>query len=144
MTKPLLELRDLGGDGLFTSWNSEPNWQKAHNILVPGLGQRAIKGYFPMMLDIAERLLAKWHNIPPEQFFNLTDDMTRLTFDTIGLCGFDYRFHSFASDKAHPFIEAMVNGLEDSMNRMHLLEVQKNYASRKSAAISKACSICLK
>ncbi|GAB4402362.1 MAG: bifunctional cytochrome P450/NADPH--P450 reductase CypB [Microscillaceae bacterium] len=131
LTKPLLELRDLGGDGLFTSWTSEPNWQKAHNILAPGLGQRAIKGYFPMMLDIAERLLAKWHNIPPDQFFNLTDDMTRLTFDTIGLCGFDYRFHSFASDKPHPFIEAMVNGLEDSMNRMHLLEVQKKLRFKK-------------
>ncbi|MDX2306129.1 MAG: cytochrome P450 [Microscillaceae bacterium] len=125
ISKPLLELRGLGGDGLFTSWTHEPAWQKAHNILLPGLGQRAMKGYYPMMLDIVERLLAKWHNIPEGQEFNLTEDMTRLTLDTIGFCGFDYRFHSFASDKPHPFVQNMLIALEDAMNRMNKLEFQK-------------------
>ncbi len=138
LSRPLIELRGLGGDGLFTAWTTEPNWQKAHNILIPGLGQRAMKGYYPMMLDIAERLLAKWHNIPEGKEFNLTDDMTRLTFDTIGLCGFDYRFHSFSSEKPHPFIDAMATGLEDSMRRMNKIGIQRtlrfkqNYHYRKS------------
>ncbi len=138
LSRPLVELRDLGGDGLFTAWTTEPNWQKAHNVLLPGLGQRAMKGYYPMMLDITERLLAKWHNIPEGKEFNLTDDMTRLTFDTIGLCGFDYRFHSFSSEQPHPFIEAMVTGLEDSMRRMNKIGIQRtlrfkqNYRYRKS------------
>lgn len=140
LSKPLLEVRDFAGDGLFTAWTKEPNWHKAHNILLPGLGQRAMKGYFPMMLDIAERLLAKWHNIPEGREFNLTDDMTRLTLDTIGLCGFDYRFNSFASEEPHPFVDAMLNSLEDAMNRMMLLNIQrtlrfgKNRKYRKSVA----------
>ena len=25
----------LGGDGLFTAWTYEPNWRRAHNILLP-------------------------------------------------------------------------------------------------------------
>lgn len=125
LSRPLLEVRDFAGDGLFTAWTNEENWQKAHNILLPGLGQRAMKGYFPMMLDALEHLLAKWHNIPENAFFNLTDDMTRLTFDTIGLCGFDYRFHSFANEKPHPFITAMVNALEDAMHRITMLSFQK-------------------
>ncbi len=137
ISKPLLELKGLGGDGLFTSWTSEPNWQKAHNILIPGLGQRAMKGYYPKMLDIAEHLLAKWHNIPKGKEFNLTDDMTRLTFDTIGLCGFDYRFHSFSSDQAHPFVAAMTDALDDAMKRMNLLEIQKKLRFRKNRRYQK-------
>ncbi len=138
LSRPLLELRDVGGDGLFTAWGSEPNWQKAHNILLPGLGQRAMKGYFPMMYDIAERLLAKWHNIPEEQYFNLTDDMTRLTFDTIGLCGFDYRFHSFASPEPHPFIESMVIALEDSMKRMNKVPIQRKLRFKSNRKYKKS------
>lgn len=138
LIRPLLEVRDFAGDGLFTSWTHEPNWEKAHNVLMPGFGARAMKGYFPMMLDIAERLLAKWHNVQEGKEFCLTEDMTRLTFDTIGLCGFDYRFNSFSSEKAHPFIEAMNIALEESMQRMILLPIEKpfrvvkNYRYKKS------------
>ena len=138
VSKPLLELRGLGGDGLFTSWTHEPSWQKAHNILLPGLGQRAMKGYYPMMLDIVESLLAKWHNIPEGMEFNLTDDMTRLTLDTIGLCGFDYRFHSFASEKPHPFVKNMLVALEDAMNRMNKLDFQKKLRFFKNIKNRKA------
>ena len=31
--------------------------------------------------------------------------MTALTLDTIGLCGFDYRFNSFYRRDYHPFVE---------------------------------------
>ena len=34
-------------------------------------------------------------------------DITRLTLDTIGLCGFDYRFNWFYRERLHPFVEAM-------------------------------------
>ena len=37
--------------------------------------------------------------------------MTRLTLDTIALCGFGYRFNSFYRDTPHPFVEAMVRVL---------------------------------
>ncbi len=37
--------------------------------------------------------------------------MTSLTLDTIGLCGFDYRFNSFYRDSNHPFVGAMVGAL---------------------------------
>ena len=41
-------------------------------------------------------------------------DMTRLTLDTIALCGFGYRFNSFYRDTPHPFVEAMVRVLDAS------------------------------
>ena len=41
--------------------------------------------------------------------------MTRLTLDTIGLCGFDYRFNSFYRDGNHPFVDAMFRALHTTM-----------------------------
>lgn len=43
----LLNVRAFAGDGLFTAWTQEPNWSKAHNILLPSFGQRSIRGYLP-------------------------------------------------------------------------------------------------
>src|ERR1051326_985524 len=44
---PLRKVRSFAGDGLFTSKTQEPNWRKAHNILLPSFGMRAMQGYFP-------------------------------------------------------------------------------------------------
>ena len=47
------------GAGLFTSETSDPNWRKAHNILLPAFSMDAMRGYHPMMLDIAVQLDAE-------------------------------------------------------------------------------------
>ena len=44
--------------------------------------------------------------------------MTRLTLDTIALCGFGYRFNSFYRDTPHPFVQAMVRTLAESQARV--------------------------
>jgi cytochrome P450/NADPH-cytochrome P450 reductase len=36
----LQDVRAIAGDGLFTSWTAEPNWHKAHNILLPPSADR--------------------------------------------------------------------------------------------------------
>ena len=114
---PLSMLRKLAGDGLFTADTSEPNWGSAHRILIAGFGQRAMRGYFDAMLDVSNRLVHKWQS-KLGQDIAVTADMTRLTFDTIALCGFGYRFGSFESEVAHPFIEAMNGALAESMLRL--------------------------
>lgn len=114
---PVEHLRKIAGDGLFTAYNDEPNWHKAHNILTPGFAQRSIRGYVPAMKEICEELLQKWDNIPTEQYINLSEDMTRLTFETIGRCGFDYSFGCFDGEKQHDFIEAMLFALNEAVQR---------------------------
>jgi cytochrome P450/NADPH-cytochrome P450 reductase len=42
--------------------------------------------------------------------------MTRLTLDTIALCGFGYRFNSFYRETPHPFVQAMVRSLATSQS----------------------------
>ena len=56
----LRRVRAVGGDGLFTAHTNEPNWSKAHNILMTPFGNRAMQSYHPSMLDIAEHLVKKW------------------------------------------------------------------------------------
>ena len=37
-TAGLARVRALAGDGLFTAYHGEPNWQKAHDVLLPVAG----------------------------------------------------------------------------------------------------------
>ena len=53
----MYHLRDFVGDGLFTAYTDEPNWAKAHRILMPAFGPAAMRDYFDDMLDIADQML---------------------------------------------------------------------------------------
>lgn len=111
----LRRVRAVGGDGLFTADTSEPNWSKAHNILMQPFGNRAMQSYHPSMVDIAEQLVKKWERLNGDEEIDVVHDMTALTLDTIGLCGFDYRFNSFYRRDYHPFVELLVRSLETIM-----------------------------
>ncbi|HEX8033661.1 MAG TPA: cytochrome P450 [Ktedonobacterales bacterium] len=114
----LQERRATVGDGLFTAYTSEPNWRKAHNILLPAFSRQAIKAYMPEMLDLADQLMLKWERLNPDDEIDVPSDMTRLTMDTIGLCGFGYRFNSFYRTDQHPFVVAMVDSLSKATEKM--------------------------
>src|SRR5437899_7916677 len=111
----LRRVRAVGGDGLFTADTREPNWSKAHNILLQPFGNRAMQSYHSSMVDIAEQLVHKWGRLNADEEIDVVHDMTALTLDTIGLCGFDYRFNSFYREDYHPFVESLVRSLETIM-----------------------------
>ena len=108
----LVILREIGGDGLFTAYGDEPNWRKAHDVLMPAFSLGAMRGYHATMLKVARELIAKWDRAAGELPVDVAADMTRLTFDTIGLCGFGYDFESFRRDQPHPFITALARALD--------------------------------
>jgi cytochrome P450 / NADPH-cytochrome P450 reductase len=108
-------VRAIGRDGLFTADTTEPNWSKAHNILLQPFGNRAMQSYHPSMVDIAEQLVKKWERLNADDEIDVVHDMTALTLDTIGLCGFDYRFNSFYRRDYHPFVASLVRSLETIM-----------------------------
>jgi cytochrome P450 / NADPH-cytochrome P450 reductase len=112
---PLRRIRAIAGDGLFTADTTEPNWSKAHNILMTPFGNRAMQSYHPMMVDIADQLAKKWERLNGDEEIDVVHDMTALTLDTIGLCGFDYRFNSFYRRDYHPYVAALVRSLETVM-----------------------------
>jgi cytochrome P450 / NADPH-cytochrome P450 reductase len=93
---PLRRVRAIGGDGLFTADTTEPNWSKAHNILLQPFGNRAMQSYHPSMVDIAEQLVKKWERL------NADEEI-------------DYRFNSFYRRDYHPFVASLVRSLETIM-----------------------------
>lgn len=128
---PALEnVRAFAADGLFTAYNDEPNWAKAHDILMPAFALGSMRTYHPVMLKVARRLVEAWDRGARDgQPVNVPDDMTRMTLDTIGLAGFDYDFGSFERDEPHPFVESMVRCLEWSMTRLARVPGQDHSAA---------------
>ncbi len=121
---PLKRLRLIAGDGLFTGDSDDPNWSKAHNILLPSFSQKAMGSYLPMMTDIAQQLMLKWERMNWDDVIDVPRDMIRLTLDTIGVCGFGYRFNSFYREDFHPFIQAL-NRTLDTTQKMRGLPGEK-------------------
>lgn len=123
---PLKEIRAFAGDGLFTAYNSEPNWAKAHRLLMPAFGPLGVRSMFDRMVDIANQMFVKWERYGSGAVIDVADNMTRLTLDTIALCAFDYRFNSFYQNEMHPFVAAMVDALEEAGQRTRRPNVVSN------------------
>ncbi|MEV5884671.1 cytochrome P450 [Streptomyces sp. NPDC052020] len=105
-------LRPVAGDGLFTAYDHEPNWQLAHDVLAPGFSREAMAGYHRTMLDVAQRLTAHWDRAQAAgRAVDVPGDMTRLTLETIARTGFGHDFGSFERSRPHPFVTAMVGTL---------------------------------
>ncbi|MFI5610530.1 bifunctional cytochrome P450/NADPH--P450 reductase [Amycolatopsis sp. NPDC051903] len=116
--------RTATSTGLFTAETDDPLWHRAHNILMKPFSLQSMRDYVPMMLDIANQLADKWERLNPDEDVDVPADMTRLTLDTIALCGFGYRFNSFYRDTQHPFVAAMIRTLTESQARARRLPIQ--------------------
>jgi cytochrome P450 / NADPH-cytochrome P450 reductase len=132
-------VRSFGrSNGLFTADTDDPNWGKAHNILLPNFSMQAMRDYVPMMNDIASQLMQKWERLNPGELVDVTADTTRLTLDTIALCGFGYRFNSFYRDTQHPFVSSMMIMLQESQIRARQLPVQTRMRRRATRQLQEA------
>lgn len=131
-------LRDLGGDGLFTAHSHEPNWQLGHDILAPAFAREAMERYHPVMLAMARRLIAAWDgHAAAGTAADVSTDMTKLTLETIAHTGFGYDFGSFERTEQHPFIAAMVRSLRHAQGSnvpRPLSPVKKRGGGRRGAA----------
>ncbi|TQF69224.1 cytochrome P450 [Rhodococcus spelaei] len=110
--RPLANLRTIVDDGLFTAFHNEPNWSKAHNILMPGFTRDAMRGYHRTMLETTRELIVRWDEHATAEFVDVPAEMSKLTLEMIGRAGFGYSFDSFRSDAAEdPFVAAMLRAL---------------------------------
>ncbi|MFI8235155.1 cytochrome P450 [Streptomyces sp. NPDC085900] len=132
-------LRPVAGDGLFTAYNHEPNWQLAHDVLAPGFSREAMAAYHPMMLDVAGRLTDHWdRERAAGRTVDVPGDMTKLTLETIARTGFGHDFGSFERDRPHPFISAMVGTLTyaQRLNSVPVPALLRRAAQRNEADIA--------
>ena len=85
------------------------------------------------MYDIASQLVLKWARAGPAYAIPAADDFTKLTLDTISLCSMGFRFNSFYSEKAHPFVDAMSSFLIEGGRRSRRPAIVNSMMTKSSA-----------
>ncbi|KAJ3121240.1 hypothetical protein HK098_003832 [Nowakowskiella sp. JEL0407] len=117
-------VKDVGGNGLFTTDTSEHEWTLAHNLLMPAFSPKAMKAYTDEMTHIGQKMVKVFNEITSQpsadlHIINITEWMTNVTFETIGQIGFGYSFGMLESmnTKPHAFLQAMGYCLLESANR---------------------------
>ncbi|KAK7422228.1 hypothetical protein QQX98_001751 [Neonectria punicea] len=126
----LAVVREGVHDGLFTAYDDEPNWGKAHRILTPAFGPLSIRGMFGDMHDIATQMCMKFARHGPQHPIHVAEDFTRLALDTLALCAMDFRFNSYYREDMHPFVEAMGSFLGECDNRQKRPAFAPNFLFR--------------
>ncbi|WP_159230037.1 bifunctional cytochrome P450/NADPH--P450 reductase [Mycolicibacterium vanbaalenii] len=109
LTSSLAAVRPLAGDGLFTAFHGEPNWQKAHDVLLPGFSYAGLRNYHSSMLDISCQLVDRWDDCVGRQPVDVSGDLQKLAMDTVALAGFGARFESFDHDGLAPIPQSFTN-----------------------------------
>lgn len=113
LTESLARARPLAGDGLFTAYHGEPNWQKAHDVLLPGFSYAGLRNYHPAMLDISSQLIARWDARVGQEPVDASADLQKLAMDTVALAGFGERFDSFNHDGLSPVPASFTTALAE-------------------------------
>lgn len=109
--RPLERVRQLAGDGLFTAYHGEPNWQTAHDVLMPGFSYAGLRNYHGAMLDIGTQLIQRWDGCVGHQPADASTDLRKLAMDTVGLAGFGARFDSFSHEGLAPIPQSFTAAL---------------------------------
>ncbi|ORY94519.1 cytochrome P450 [Syncephalastrum racemosum] len=124
----LLQVKNFAGQGLFTTDTDDMDWKLAHKLLMPAFSPRAIKAYLHDMGAISMQTIKVLEQYQPTEGVEVLVWTTRLTFETIGRCGFGYEFGLLDSRDApsHPFIEAMAYCLKQSANRSQQTALMRN------------------
>ena len=102
LTQSLARVRPLAGDGLFTAYHGEPNWQKAHDVLMPGFSYAGLREYHGAMLEIGGQLVDRWDACAEQRPVDASTDLQKLAMDTVALAGFGARFDSFSYEGLAP------------------------------------------
>lgn len=106
---PHRKLRGIAGDGLFTAFNSEPNWQLGHSVLGPAFNKAAMRRYHESMQRSIDGLLATWDNSSAPESVDAYEECSKLAFDVIGRCAVSHDFGTF--DGEVPFADAISRAL---------------------------------
>ncbi len=111
LTATLARVRPLAGDGLFTAYHGEPNWQRAHEILLPGFSYAGLRAYHGAMLDINCTLIDRWDASAGVGPVDVSTDLQKLAMDTVALAGFGSRFDSFDCPALAPIPQSFTTAL---------------------------------
>jgi cytochrome P450 len=106
---PLVQkMRLTLGDGLFTAYNDEPSWHKAHNILMPAFTKTAMTNYHDSMTATVRELIEAWNiHSANQSWIDIPDQANRLTLEIIARAGLGHSFGRF-SDLSESALSATI------------------------------------
>ncbi|OSC38170.1 cytochrome P450 [Mycobacterium decipiens] len=108
----LRRVRSVLGDGLFTAYNHEPNWRKAHNILMPTFTKTAMKLYHDTMAETIRELVDVWNRKSAVRaWITIPADANRLTIEIIARVAMGYSFTKLSDSRENAFIAAFLREL---------------------------------
>ncbi|MEE2960753.1 MAG: cytochrome P450 [Myxococcota bacterium] len=108
-----IELKRVVKDGLFTAHTEDESWGRAHRILLPGFGSKAMGSYLPVMNSVSRLLVETWGG-SGQKAIDVNRDMTMVSLEIIGVCGFDYHFADFEHYRESPFVKKMKSMFYDA------------------------------
>nr|WP_262490938.1 cytochrome P450 [Mycobacterium simiae] len=110
---PLVDkLRLTLGDGLFTAYNDEPNWNKAHNILMPAFTKAAMQNYHDSMTATVRELLEAWNiHSAKQSWIDIPAQANRLTVEIIARAGLGHSLGNLSGPGENAFSTAIINEL---------------------------------
>jgi unspecific monooxygenase len=117
----LMKLRPLAGDGLFTAFNREPNWAKAHNILLGAFTKTAMADYHAAITGTVRELTDVWSAGSGQSWIDIPADSNTLTFEIMSRAGFSHSFGAMSDPNGNPFVETMVRELTYANRRTDVL-----------------------
>lgn len=127
----LHKLRSLAGDGMFTAYNDEPNWRKAHDILVPAFTKEAMANYHASITDTVRELITAWDShADHETWIDVPAETNRLTIEIISRAGFGYRFSSLTDPRENNFITAVLRELHYANRRTDSIPFYEQFFGR--------------
>eukprot|EP00877_Chromochloris_zofingiensis_P012868 jgi/Chrzof1/7835/Cz02g38090.t1 len=120
-----LKIQKFTGNGLFTSSNTDMDWQTAHGLLPRGFNQIRVKNYFPVILDKTRTFMYEWSKLPEGTLItDVNDWLTCMTADAVtkAAMGLDMQnVEKKAGDlPLHPFIVAFRLALSVSFGSVNV------------------------
>lgn len=107
--RPIVQLRDLASDGLFTAANDSHAWTEAHNALMPAFSKEAMSRYYGIMQKTSVELATALRENPGPR--EVQPVFARFAHEVIGQAGFGFSFGNDLLDDSHPFPAAMGRAL---------------------------------
>jgi cytochrome P450 len=108
----LRRARSVLGDGLFTAYNDEPNWRKAHNILTPAFTKTAMSRYHDKMAATIGELMDAWNKRSAVRgWITIPADTNRLTVEIIARAGMGHSFSKLSDPRENAFITIFLREL---------------------------------
>lgn len=126
------KLRDVAGDGLFTAYNREPNWAKAHNILLPAFAKAAMVGYHNSIKATVREFINGWEKAAHNRTWIAVPEASNLlTTEIIARAAFGTSFNRLDDGSENPFVGTVLRELHYANRRTDLLPLYEKIFTKR-------------